>query len=68
METKIILGLEEQAAKTAKEVLRLSDSETNKIRAFNSGHALFFTKNHRIHAKFEVTNQEKEMFDTTPIQ
>ncbi|MGI9567664.1 MAG: hypothetical protein ACR2LL_11715 [Nitrosopumilus sp.] len=31
METKIILGLEEQAAETAKEVLRLSDSETNKI-------------------------------------
>lgn len=67
METKIILGLEEQAAETAREVLRLSESETNKIRAFNAGHALFLTKNHRIHAKFEATNQEKEMFDTRPL-
>ena len=66
METKIILGLEEQAAETARDVLRLSESETNKIRAFNSGHVLFLTKNHRIHAKFEATNQEKEMFDTRP--
>ena len=68
METKIILGLEEQAAETAKDVLKLSDSETNKIRAFNAGHALFLTKNHRIHAKFEATNQEKEMFDTRPLE
>jgi len=67
METKIILGLEEQAAETARDVLRLSESETNKIRAFNAGHALFLTKNHRIHAKFEATNQEKEMFDTRPL-
>ena len=68
METKIILGLEEQAAETARDVLRLSDSETNKIRAFNAGHALFFTKNHRIHAKFMPTAQEKEMFDTRPLE
>ena len=68
METKIILGLEEQAAETALDVLRLSESETNKIRAFNAGHALFLTKNHRIHAKFEATNQEKEMFDTRQLE
>lgn len=36
METKIILGLEEQDAETAKDVLRLSDQETIKIRAFNA--------------------------------
>jgi len=68
METKIILGLEEQAAETARHVLRLSDSETNKIRTFNAGHALFLTKNHRIHAKFMPTAQEKEMFDTRPLE
>ena len=68
METKIILGLEEQAAETAKDVLRLSDFETNKVRAFNAGHALFLTKNHRIHAKFMPTAQEKEMFDTRPLE
>jgi len=68
METKIILGLEEQAAETARNVLRLSDSETNKIRAFNAGHALFLTKNHRIHAKFMPTLQEREMFDTRPLE
>ncbi len=68
METKIILGLEEQAAETARKVLNLSDQETNKLKSFNCGHALFLTKNHRIHAKFEPTSQEKEMFDTTPLE
>ncbi|MGI9567408.1 MAG: hypothetical protein ACR2LL_10415 [Nitrosopumilus sp.] len=53
METKIILGLEEQAAETARKVLNLSDQETAKLKSFNRGHALFLTKNHRIHAKFE---------------
>ena len=67
METKIILGLEEQAAETARIVLNLSDQETTKLKSFNKGHALFLTKNHRIHAKFEPTNQEREMFDTTPL-
>ncbi|WP_316506556.1 hypothetical protein [Nitrosopumilus sp.] len=47
METKIILGLEEQAAETAK------------LKSFNRGHALFLTKNHRIHAKFEPTARKK---------
>ncbi len=68
METKIILGLEEQAAETARKVLNLSDQETNKIKSFNRGHALFLTKNHKIHAKFEPTKLEKEMFDTTPLE
>ena len=68
METKIILGLEEQAAETARKVLNLSDQETNKLKSFNRGHALFLTKNHRIHAKFDPTQQEKEMFDTTPLE
>ena len=68
METKIILGLEEQAAETARKVLNLSDQETAKLKSFNRGHALFLTKNHRIHAKFEPTSQEKEMFDTTPLE
>ena len=68
METKIILGLEEQAAETARNVLNLSDQETAKLKSFNRGHALFLTKNHRIHAKFEPTPQEREMFDTTPLE
>jgi len=68
METKIILGLEEQAAETARKVLNLSDQETSKLKSFNRGHALFLTRNHRIHAKFEPTTQEKEMFDTTPLE
>ena len=67
METKIILGLEEQAAEIARKVLNLSDQETAKLKSFNRGHALFLTTNHRIHAKFEPTSQEKEMFDTTPL-
>ena len=68
METKIILGLEKQAAETARKVLNFSDQETNKTKSFNRGHALFLTKNHRIHAKFDPTPQEKEMFDTIPLE
>jgi len=68
METKIILGLEEQAAETARKVLNLSDQETVRLKSFNRGDALFLTKNHRIHTKFEPTAQEKEMFDTTPLE
>jgi len=68
IETKIMLGLEEQAAETARTVMNLSDQETAKLKSFNKGHALFLTKNHRIHAKFEPTMQEREMFDTTPLE
>lgn len=63
-----MLALEEQAAETARAVLNLSDQETAKLKSFNKGHALFLTKNHRIHAKFEPTMQEREMFDTTPLE
>ena len=68
METKILLGLEDQAAETARNILSLSDQETAKLKSFSRGHALFLTKNHRIHAKFEPTNQERKMFDTTPLK
>ena len=68
METKIILGLEEQTAEVARDVLRLSESETNKVSAFNAGHVLFLTKNHRIHAKFETTNQKKEIRVFPPMK
>ena len=63
-----MLTVEEQAAETARKVLNLSDQETSKLKSFNRSHALFLTKNHRIHAKFEPTAQEKEMFDTTPME
>lgn len=59
METKIVLGLEEQAAETTRKVLNLSDQETSKLKSFNRGHALFLTKNHRIHAKFEPPHRKK---------
>jgi type IV secretory pathway VirB4 component len=68
METKIILGLEEQAAETARDVLNLSDQETSKLKSFNRGHVLFLTQNHHIHCKFEPTIHEKEMFDTSPME
>ena len=60
----------EQAAETAKNVLNLSDSDTAKIKSFGNfaGQVIFMTENHRIHAKFMLTSQEKEMFDTTPME
>lgn len=68
METKILLGLEEQAAETARNVLNLSDIETSKLKSFNKGHALFLTKIHRIHCKFEPTILEKEKFNTSAME
>ena len=66
--TKIMLGLNEQAAQKAKEVLNLSDNETENLKKFSKGQALFLTEEHRVFTKFEPTAQEKEMFDTTPLE
>ncbi|WP_316505588.1 VirB4 family type IV secretion system protein [Nitrosopumilus sp.] len=66
--TKIMLGLNEQAAEKAKEVLNLSEKETENLKRFSKGQALFLTGEHRVFTKFEPTAQEKEMFDTTPIE
>jgi len=66
--TKIMLGLNEQAAQKAKEVLNLSEKETENLKRFSKGQALFLTEEHRVFTKFEPTAQEKEMFDTTPLE
>jgi len=66
--TKIMLGLNEQAAEKAKAVLNLSDGETENLKKFSKGQALFLTEEHRVFTKFEPTNQEREMFDTTPLE
>lgn len=66
--TKIMLGLNEQAAQKAKEVLNLSEKETENLKRLSKGQALFLTEEHRVFTKFEPTAQEKEMFDTTPLE
>jgi len=66
--TKIMLGLNEQAAQKAKKVLNLSEKETENLKRFSKGQALFLTEEHRVFTKFEPTAQEKEMFDTTPLE
>ena len=66
--TKIMLGLNQQAAEKAREVLNLSENETSNLKRFSKGQALFLTEEHRVFTKFEPTTQEKEMFDTTPLE
>ncbi|MDH3203910.1 MAG: ATP-binding protein, partial [Nitrosopumilus sp.] len=68
MATKIMLGLGEQAADTAREVLKLSDTERDHLTKFSAGQALFLADDYKVVTKFEPTEEEKEMFDTRPLE
>ena len=68
MATKIMLGLNEQAADDAKEVLKLSEHERDYLTKFSAGQALFLADDYKVVTKFEPTEEEREMFDTTPTE
>ena len=68
MATKIMLGLNEQAADDAKEVLKLSEHERDYLTKFTAGQALFLADDYKVVTKFEPTEEEREMFDTTPTE
>jgi len=66
METKILLNMEEEAADSATKALGLSPQEQSRIKSFESGHAIMLTKKYRLDVKFEPSDQEKIIFDTSP--
>ena len=66
MATKIMLGLNEQAADDARDVLKLSEHERDHLTKFSAGQALFLADDYKVVTKFEPTEEEREMFDTTP--
>ena len=68
MATKIMLGLNEQAADDAKDVLKLSEHERDYLTKFSAGQALFLADDYKVVTKFEPTEEEREMFDTTPTE
>ena len=68
MATKIMLGLNEQAADDAKSVLKLSEHERDYLTKFTAGQALFLADDYKVVTKFEPTEEEREMFDTTPTE
>ena len=68
MATKIMLGLNEQAADDAREVLKLSEHERDYLTKFSAGQALFLADDYKVVTKFEPTEEEREMFDTTPTE
>ena len=68
MATKIMLGLNEQAADDAKEVLKLSEHERDYLTKFSVGQALFLADDYKVVTKFEPTEKEREMFDTRPLE
>ena len=68
MATKIMLGLNEQAADDARNVLKLSEAERDYLTKFSAGQALFLADDYKVVTKFEPTEEEREMFDTTPTE
>ena len=66
METKILLNMEEDATDSAVRVLGLSPQEASRIKSFEPGHAILITKKYRLHVKFEPSDMEKNLFNTSP--
>ncbi len=66
METKILLNMEEEATDGAARILGLSPQEVSRIKSFEPGNAILLTKKYRLHVKFEPSEQEKKVFNTSP--
>ena len=65
MATKILMGLEEDAAKSAMKVLELSEQEMRSLVRFNIGEGLLMTSKHRVKVKFEATAKEASVYFNT---
>ena len=65
MATKILMGLEDDAAKSAMEVLGLSEQETRSLIKFNTGEGLLLTSKHRVKVKFEASAKEASVYFNT---
>lgn len=69
IETKVLMLMEDDAARKAGEILQLSPHEIEQITSFNVGCGIFITKKHRMHVHFEATPQERDnYFNTAPLE
>ena len=66
--TKILMGLEEDAAKNAQEVMELTDEEKERLTHFSKGQGLMITEKHRVKVKFEATKDETENYFNTSVE
>ena len=65
MGTKVLMKLEDDAAKSAMEVMGLSEYEKRSIIKFSKGEGLMLTEHHRVMVKFEATAKETEVYFNT---
>lgn len=67
MGTKIIMRLEDDAARSAMKIMGLSEQETRGLIKFSRGEGLMLTNKHRVMVKFEATAKETDTyFHTEP--
>jgi hypothetical protein len=59
---KIIMGQGENDIQSLTSLMHLSEKEIETLQTGNRGEALFIAGNRRVHAKFEISNEEEEMF------
>lgn len=68
MGTKILMKLEEDAAKNAQQVMKLTDEERERLTRFARGQGLVLTEKHRVKVKFEATKEEAEKYFNTQVE
>ena len=68
MGTKILMRLEEDAAKSAQNIMNLSGEETERLMRFARGQGLVITEKHRVKVKFEATREEAETYFNTTVE
>ena len=67
MGTKILMKLDEGSAKSAQDIMELTDEEKERLTRFSQGQGLMITEKHRIKIKFEATEDEtKTYFNSRP--
>ncbi len=68
MGTKILMRLEEDAARSAQNIMNLTDEETERLMRFAKGQGLIITEKHRVKVKFEATKEETETYFNTAVE
>lgn len=67
MGTKILMKLDEGSAKSAQDIMELTNEEKERLTRFSQGQGLMITEKHRIKIKFEATEDEtKTYFNSRP--
>lgn len=65
--TRIFLQNTEQAAERIKKAMDLSDEEAEMLKTFSRGQCLFLTKDYRLKIQITPSEDELDVFSTTPM-